>query len=209
MMRGMDRPTRHAPRFASLLLALLAVLTFLPAGCAGLGEVLALRQVDFRFDRISDPAVAGLPISRLTRYEDLSIVDVGRLALAVAAKDVPLDITVHLAGRNPETNQTSARLVKLDWDYLVDDRSIIAGQFAQEVVFPPGETRDLPVGVRFNLVEFFGNDGKVLFDTALVLSGQRTSTKKVSLRLTPTVETSLGPIRYPVPITLDLAANAR
>ncbi len=170
---------------------------------------MALHQVDFRYDRISDPAVAGLPISRLSRYEDLSLVDVGRLALAVAAKDVPLDITVHLAGRNPETNKTSARLVKLDWDYLVDDRSIIAGQFAREVVFPPGETRDLPVGVRLNLLEFFGNDGKALFDTALVLSGQRTSTKKVSLRLTPTVETALGPIRYPVPITLDLTASGR
>jgi hypothetical protein len=187
------------------LLVLVAALVAV-SGCAGLKETLALRQVDFRYDRISDPAIAGLPLSKLTGYEQLSMVDVGRLALAVAAKDVPLDITVHVIGKNPAENNTTARLVRLDWTYLVDNQEILTGQLAQEFAFPPGEPRDMPLGVRFNLVQFFGNDGKVLFDTALVLSGQRTSTKKATLRLAPTIETPLGPIRYPVPITLDLGA---
>ena len=206
----MHRTTRAVSNAGrrSVLGAALAVAALLGVvgGCAGLKETVALRQVDFRYDRITDPAIAGLPLTKLTRYEDLSMVDVGRLALAVAAKDVPLDITVHVAGTNPAENNTTARLVRLDWSYLVDDREIITGQLAQEVAFPAGQSTDLPLGVRFNLVEFFGNDGKVLFDTALVLSGQRTTTRKVALRLTPTVESPLGPIRYPVPITLDLGA---
>lgn len=201
--------TLHTPRIARLLV--FAILSIVAvggiAGCAGLREAIALRQVDFRYDRISNPAIAGLPLTRVMRYEDLSIADVGRLALAIASKDVPLDITVHLEGKNPATNNTTARMMKLDWAYLVDDQSVISGQLAQEYVFPPGEPTDVPVGVRFNLVDLFGNDGRVLFDTALILSGQRTTTKKVALRLTPTIETSLGPIRYPVPITLDLAAR--
>ncbi len=206
----MDRnQKRHSRRIPGLLL--LAILSAAAlggiTGCAGLREAIALRQVDFRYDRISDPAIVGIPLSRLTRYEDLSIVDVGRLALAVASKDVPLDITVHLEGKNPATNNTTARMMRLDWVYLVDEKSIISGQMTQEFAFPPGEVRDVPVGVRFNLVGLFGNDGRVLFDTALILSGQRTTTKKVALRLTPTIDTSLGPIRYPVPITLDLAAG--
>jgi hypothetical protein len=134
-------------------------------------------------------------------------VDVGRLALAIAAKDVPFDLTVHVEGRNPETNKTTARMVKLDWSYLVDEQELFAGRVAQEIVFPPGDPRDLPLDVRFNLVDVFGSDGKAIFDTALVLSGQRTSTKRVTLRLMPTIETSLGPIRYPVPISLDLASR--
>ncbi len=199
----------HAPRAPRLLL--LAILSIVAiggiAGCAGLREAIALRQVDFRYDRISDPAIAGLPLTRVMRYEDLSIVDVGRLALAIASKDVPLDITVHLEGQNPASNNTTARMMRLDWAYFVDDRSVMSGQMAGEYVFPPGEVRDVPIDVRFNLVDLFGNDGRVLFDTAVVLSGQRTTTKRVVLRLTPTIETSLGPIRYPVPITLDLAAR--
>lgn len=197
-----------APACRVSLAALLVLIAALGAvsGCAGLKQTLALRQVDFRYDRISDPAIAGLPLSKLAGYEQLSMVDVGRLALAVAAKDVPLDITVHVMGKNPAENNTTARLVRLDWTYLVDDQEIITGQLAREFTFPPGEPRDMPLGVRFNLIQFFGNDGKVLFDTALVLSGQRTSTKKATLRLAPTIETPLGPIRYPVPITLDLGA---
>ena len=206
MLRDRNRSARRGP--ALLLLAVLSVAALGGiAGCAGLREAIALHQVDFRYDRISDPAIVGISLARLTRYEDLSLVDVGRLALAVASKDVPLDITVHLEGKNPATNNTTARMMKLDWTYLVDDQSIISGQLTREIVFPPGETSDVPVGVRFNLAEFFGSDGKALFDTALILSGQRTTTKRVGLRLTPTIETSLGPIRYPVPITLDLAAR--
>lgn len=206
-MYRMDRVTSNRGRRFALVVALcIAAALGIVGGCAGIKETVALRQVDFRFDRISDPAIVGLPLSKLARYEDLSILDVGRLALAVAAKDVPLDITVHVEGRNPAENNTTARLVRLDWSYLVDDREIIAGTLAQEFSFPPGQPRDLPLGVRFNLVQFFGNDGKVLFDTALVLSGQRTTTRKVALRLTPSIESPLGPIRYPVPITLDLGA---
>ena len=206
----MQRDGNHdSPRAARLLLIAILSIAALGgiAGCAGLKEVIALRQVDFRYDRISNPAIAGLPLSRVMRYEDLSIVDVGRLALAIASKDVPLDITVHLEGPNPATNNTTARMIRLDWADLVDDQSVISGQLAQEYVFPPGEAKDVPVGVRFNLVDLFGSDGRVLFDTALILSGQRTTTKKVALRLTPTIDTALGPIRYPLPITLDLAAR--
>ncbi len=188
-------------------LVLLLMVAASPYGCASVKEFAALRQVDFRFDRISDPEIVGLSLSTLAAYDQLSIVDVGRLALAVAAKDVPLDLTIHVEGRNPASNETTARLVKLDWMYLVDGEEIVSGGMDEEAVFPPGEPRDLPLTVRFNLVDAFGTDGKVLFDTALVLSGQRTSTKKVTLRLEPTVETSLGPIRYPVPITLDLASG--
>ena len=206
MVRDRIRSARRGPSL--LLLAVLSALTLGGvAGCAGLREAIALHQVEFRYDRISDPAVAGLPLSRVMRYEDLSVVDVGRLALAIAAKDVPLDITVHLEGKNPATNNTAARLMRLDWTYLVDDRSIISGQMDKAIVFPAGETSDVPVRVRFNLIEFFGSDGKVLFDTAVVLSGQRTTTKRVAIRLMPTIDTSLGPIRYPVPITIDLAAG--
>lgn len=186
------------------LLVLVAATTL---GCAAVNEMAALRQVDFRFDKVSDPEIAGISLSRLTSYDQLSLVDVGRLAIAIAANDVPLDLTVHLEGKNPETNKTTARMVKLDWSYLVDENELFAGKMVQEVVFPPGDPRDLPLDVRFNLVDVFGSDGKALFDTALVLSGQRTSTKKVTLRLMPTIETALGPIRYPVPLTLDLAAR--
>lgn len=189
-------------RIRLLLLCLPLVL-----GCATARELAALREVQFSFDRISSPRVAGIPLERVTDYGDLSAADLARLGLAVAARDVPLELTVHLAARNPEENNVTARLVAMDWEYLVDDREVVEGKLAQEqqLTFPPGETRDVPLGVMFNLVEAFGGSAQDMLDIALVLSGQKVSSKKRTLRIFPTVETSAGPIRYPVPISLDLS----
>lgn len=177
-------------------------------GCATAKEIIALRQVEFRFDRLSGARVAGIALDRIHSYEDVTPVDLARLAIAVASKDVPLDLTVHVEGRNPETNSTTARLVAMDWAYLVDDREAVSGRLTESFTFVPGEPRDVPIPVTFNLATIFEGDGQTLLNTALALAGQRTSTHKVALRISPTVETSLGPIRYPTPITIDLSTPA-
>jgi len=177
-------------------------------GCATAKEIIALRQVDFRFDRLSGARVAGISLDRIHSYDDVTPVDLARLTIAVASKDVPLDVTVHLSGLNPAANSTTARLVAMDWVYLVDDRDIVSGRLTEAFTFVPGEPRDVPIPVTFNLARAFDGDGAALLNTALALVGQRTSTHKVSLRISPTVDTSLGPIRYPTPITIDLSTPA-
>ena len=178
-------------------------------GCATAKEIIALRQVEFRFDRLSNARVAGITLDRIHSYDDVTPVDLARLAIAVASKDVPLDITVHLVGLNPETNTTTARLVAMDWTYLVDDRDLVSGRLTEPFQFVPGQPRDVPIPVTFNLARAFDGDGAALLNTALALAGQRTSEHKVSLRISPTVDTSVGPIRYPTPITIDLVTPAR
>jgi hypothetical protein len=177
-------------------------------GCATARELAALRQVHFTYDHISSPRVAGIPLERITDTDDLSAADLARVGLAVAARDVPLELTVHLAARNPEENNVTARLLQMDWTYLVDDRKVVEGTLAREqaLTFPPGETRDVPLGVAFNLVEAFGGSSEDLLDVALVLSGQKVSSRKRTLQIVPTIETSAGNIRYPGPINLDLSA---
>jgi len=187
--------------------AWIAVLLSLVVGCAAAKEFVALRQVEFSFDRVSDARVAGIPLAQTRAYEDVSPLDVARLALAIAAKDVPLDLTVHVQGRNPETNTVTARLVALDWSYLVDGQETVAGTLTRSIAFPPGQPTDVPVGVTFNLVRFFGSDGRTLLDVALSLAGQRTTSRKVTLRLVPSIDTDAGRIRYPVPIDLDLSSG--
>jgi len=164
-------------------------------GCATAKEIIALRQVEFRFDRLSNARVAGITLDRIHSYDDVTPVDLARLAIAVASKDVPLDITVHL--------------VAMDWTYLVDDRDLVSGRLTEPFQFVPGQPRDVPIPVTFNLARAFDGDGAALLNTALALAGQRTSEHKVSLRISPTVDTSVGPIRYPTPITIDLVTPAR
>jgi len=177
-------------------------------GCATANEIAALHQVEFRFDRLSAQRVAGIPVDQIHSYADVTPVDLARMAIAVASKDVPLDLTVNLVGTNPATNKTTARLVAMDWAYLVDDRGIISGQLTEPYTFVPGEPRDVLIPVTFNLAKSFDGDGAALLNTALALVGQRTSEHKVSLRISPTVDTPVGPIRYPTPIMIDLATPA-
>ncbi len=187
-----------------LLLSCLALGVVL--GCATAKEILALRQVDFRFVGITDPRVAGIPLQRVHAYSDLSVADLGRLGVAIAGGSVPLDLFVHVEGRNPESNNVTARLVALQWTYLVDDREAASGSLSETYSFPPGEPRDVPLRVTFDLMDLFGDRSRDLIEVALALAGERASTHRTALRLLPTVETPLGPMRYPVPITLDLTS---
>ena len=174
-------------------------------GCASARELAAMRQVEFRFDRISDAQIAGIRLGSLHSANDVSVLDLGRLTLAVASKDVPLDLIVHVTGQNPAANNVTARMIALDWAYFVDERETVSGRLSEPYVFPPGQSTDVPVIVTFNMFSFFGGAGKDLLDTALALAGQRSSSHTVTLRLTPSIDTPAGRIRYPVPITLDLA----
>lgn len=190
----------------SLRVLLLAALT-LACGCAAARELAALHQVEFRFDRISSPRVAGVPLERIRSYGDLSAAEIARLGMAVAAADIPMELTVHVEGRNPETNTVTARLVAMDWSYLVDDREVVAGRLTDPVSFAPGAAQDVPLRVGFNMVSVFDERGRDLVEVALALAGQGTSAHRVAFRIAPTVDTPLGPIRYAVPITFDLSAN--
>lgn len=188
---------------AILLLVLLCV-----TGCAAVRQLAALHQVEFRFDRIADPYVAGIQLSGIHSLDDIGPLDLGRLTLAIASRDVPLDLTVHVVGKNPDTNTVTAKLIGLDWSYIIDGREFVSGQMTEGYEFPPGTPTDLPLRVTFNLVQFFGSDGRTLLNTALALTGQSASTHTMTMRLRPVIETPMGRMQYPTPLDLDLV-NAR
>lgn len=188
-----------------LAVLLLASLT----GCSSINQLAALRSVEFSFGSITDPRVAGVRLSGLRSPDDVSAIDLGRLTLAIASKDVPLDLNVHVIGKNPETNTVTAKLIGLDWSYIVDDREAVRGSLTQGYEFPPGQPTDVPLLVTFNLVDLFNGGGTDLLEIALALSGQRQSTHHVVMRLRPVVDTPLGRMKYPAPIDLDLSSAAK
>ena len=172
------------------------------SGCATLQQVLALRNVDFTVDHISDARLANIDLGRVRSFEDLGFVDAGRLALAVSQRDLPLAFELHLLAENPADNTVDARLVRLDWTLLLQGRETLSGVFADETVLRPGQPTDVPITISLNLVEFFEGNAQDLVELALSLTGQGGAPKEVTLRATPIVDTALGPIRYPRPITI-------
>jgi hypothetical protein len=180
----------------------LALVPVTLGGCATLQQIAALRDVDFSVDRISDLRLAGIELSGVRSYGELGVADAGRLALAVSQRELPMDFRLHLTAENPADNSVDARLVRMDWTLLLQGRETLSGVFAEETLLPRGQPTDVPITISLDLIDFFEGSARDLLDLALNLSGRGGAPTQVTLRATPTVDTALGPIRYPQPITI-------
>jgi hypothetical protein len=178
------------------------VLLSTATGCATLQQFAALRNVDFALDRVSDLRLAGIDLESIRSFDDLSVIDAGRLVLAVSRDELPLDFRLHLLAENPADNDTEARLVRMDWTLLLQERETLSGVFEHETLLPPGQPTDVPLSISMNLLEFFEGSAQDLLELALSLADQGGSTKDLALLATPTIQTPLGPMRYPKPITI-------
>lgn len=179
---------------ASLLLGI--------SGCATLQQIAALRQVAFALDGVANARLAGVEIGRLRNASNLSALDIGRITVAAARRDVPLDFTVNVRATNPSENGTTASLVKLGWTLLLDDKETISGEVDSVVALPPGQPTTIPLRMRLNLAEFVDGPAEDLVNLALSVAGLDADPTRITLRALPTVDTPIGPIRYPMPITI-------
>jgi hypothetical protein len=192
------------------ILSILAICLLLPA-CQTLQQIANLRLVDFDMDRVSGARLAGVNIDRFQNYNDLSAADLLRLGSVLASGDLPLEFTLHLNAENPESNSVDAQMVRMDWTLFLEDKETVSGVFDERILLPPGVVTDVPIFIRLDLVDFFDENLANLVDLALAVSGQGGESQNVKIRVQPTIDTPLGPIRYPQPITIisqDVGANA-
>jgi len=194
--------SRNVSRAGAWSAFLAAGLLLTLSGCATFQEMMALRNVEFSLDRLSGVELAGIELDRIRSFEDLGYADAARLTLAVTRNELPLTFRLHLLAENPAENSTTARMVGMDWTLLLQGRETLSGVFDGDVSLPPGEPTDVPIVMSLDLLEFFDGNAQDLLELALSLTGQGGSPKEVSLRATPTVNTPLGPMRYPQPITI-------
>lgn len=182
----------------------MAPLLLLPllSGCATLQQLGALQNVDFDLRGVSNVRLAGIDFSRVRSFSDLSFSDAAALASAVSNRDLPLDLQLDVVAVNPSDNYADARLVEMAWTLFLEDRETVSGMVDREVLLPRGEPTDVPVRVELNLVEFYEGNARDLFELARSLAGAGGEPKEVMVEVLPTVQTSLGPIRYPEPLRL-------
>jgi hypothetical protein len=195
------------PRASRCLVPLALIVLITIPGCTALQELAALRTVTFAFAGVSDVRLAGIRIGAGASYTSLSLSDVSRLGVAIVAKEVPIELVAHVGARNPAENKVSARVVELGWSLFIEDRHTLDGTLGAPVAIAPGQTADVPLAVRFDLLQLGSVGARDLFDLALAISGQGTLRKDLRLELIPTIETSLGPIRYPSPVVVHRAAT--
>ena len=184
-------------RQLGLMLALCA-----GAACATLQQIAALRQVRFDLAGVRNGRLAGVDLSRVRSYTDLHTVDIGRIALAVARKDLPLNFTVDISALNPPENQVTARMVRMAWTLLLNDKETISGVVDTALTLPPGTAVGIPMVMRLNLYQFFDGPAQSMVDLAASIAGVSGSPTRIAIRAVPTIDTPIGPIQYPSPITI-------
>jgi hypothetical protein len=172
------------------------------AGCASLQQLIALRQVDFSLGGVGNGRLAGVDLSRISSYRNLTAVDLGRITLALAQNDLPFEFQVDVRAENPVDNKVTARLIRLAWSLYLNDKETISGTLDTTFSLPPGAPVTIPMQMRLNLLQFFNGPAQSLVDLAASIAGLSKDSTKVSLRAVPTVDTPLGPISYPTPITI-------
>jgi hypothetical protein len=171
------------------------------ASCQTLREVSSLKDVRFRIDRTTNAQLSGIDLSSVESYDDLRGADVARLASSLAQGRLPLSFTLMVEAENPESNTVPARLTKMDWTLLLEETETINGTFDREVRLAPGAPTEVPVHVELDLVRFFGENLQQLVSLATAVAGEGPPTN-VQLRVQPTINTALGPMKYPEPITV-------
>jgi hypothetical protein len=188
------------------MLAALAVVVCLP-GCATLQEIAALRSVGFSLAGATGGTLAGVSIDSARTFNELSALDIGRVAAAVARGELPLEANLLVRAANPADN-AQARLVGFDWTLFLDGQETVSGALNQEFVLPPGQPVNVPVRVRVDLLDFFDRQLEQVVNLALAVAGQG-DPQRVRLEATPSIQTPLGPIRYPAPIPIEYEVARR
>ncbi len=179
-----------------------AALLALPLACATVRGVLALRQVSFDLDRAADVRLAGVRLDDVRSFNNLDIRDGARLAAAVARGEVPLSFNLWVRGENPADNRVTARLVRMSWTLFLNGRETVSGSIDTAYVFAPGAPTTFAVPIELELLRFFRHNARDAFELARGLTGAGGAATDIQLRAVLVLDTPLGPIRYPEPITI-------
>lgn len=172
------------------------------AACASLQQLATLRQVAFSLAGVQQGRLAGVDLSRVTDYAKLSVLDIGKITVAVARKDLPLEFQLAVRAENPAENKVTARMVRLAWSLHLDQKETISGVVDTAIVIPPGQPTLIPMRLRLNLIQFFDGPAQDLVNLATALAGLNADPTRISLKAVPTIDTPVGPISYPNPVTI-------
>ncbi len=170
--------------------------------CTSLQQLAALRQVGFALAGVTGGRLAGVDIGKIATGTRLSVLDYGRLTVALARQDVPLDFLVNVEALNPAENKVTAKMIRLGWALYLNEKETIHGVVDTVVVMEPGKPVIMPMRMRINLVQFFNGPAQDLVDLAAAVAGLNPDPTKISIKASPTIETPLGPLSYPNPITI-------
>ena len=185
--------TKHKQIALLFLVALIGSLQ----SCSFLKEVSTLGKCEFKMGTLEKPMIAGIDVSNISSFSDLSFLDVGIIGAAILKGELPLSFTLNVEARNP--NPLSAALNKLEYMAYIDDVEIAAGALDQRVeIAPNGGVTNIPLRLTTDLVRILNKDSRsALFNFGLNLADASSKPTRVTLKVKPTIMVGVVELQYP------------
>lgn len=190
--------------YKPFLAIMLVSFAFFNLGCSGvLDAITNIQRLQFKLDKVTGMKVANVPLSNFSSISNIGVLDAANLLAAFTQGRLPVDFTLNVLAKNPNdgtggTKQTSAVIENMAWRLFIDSKETINGNVGNVSVPGVGQTTNIPIGISFDLLQFFSsgqyND---LINLALALGGRNGSSSRITLKVKPTVRTVIGPITYP------------
>ena len=181
---------------------LIILLLFVSVSCKTLMSYTNILKCDFRMESLKNPKVAGIDVTRIKGFSDLSFIQAGKITASYLSGNIPLNFTLNLEGKNPNT--TVARIAQFDWILKIDDVQISTGTNGNEYAIAANDgTVIMPLKISVNLLDIINNETKdALLNFGLNLADASGRPTRVSVQIKPTVYVSSVPITYPGYLTL-------
>ncbi len=180
------------------------IVAFIFTGCGVVKELTNLSRLQFRLAGVESVTLGGISFNNKSTVRDLSSLDVLKLSTSFIRRDIPIEFVLNVEVRNPNAGnsvlaKSDFKITSFPWRLLLDGRQAVQGNISSPVSIPGNKGISyIPVGVKFNLVDFIKNKGyESLINLALNLARQKSTPTQLELFAKPVVDTPLGKINYP------------
>lgn len=165
-----------------------------------------LLNCSFRMKTVENLSLAGINIQQLTSLSGLSVGNIAQLTSAVAGSSLPLQFTLNLEGKNP--NSSSAGLAGFDYILLIDNIEMTKGVINRKINIPAGKTSLIPMQMNIDLKKVLtGKSADALLNFAMNLAGTGNKPSRFSMKIKPTIKIGDYPLQYPDYLTIGTEFN--
>ncbi|MEI6694875.1 MAG: LEA type 2 family protein [Bacteroidota bacterium] len=184
-----------------ILLSLVVILS----SCDVLKEASSLynfTKCDFRLNNVENVRLAGVNVQKAQKLSDLSLFDAAKLTAAVATHHFPLDVTLNIEVKNPNTQK--ATMNGMEWILLIDDIEMTRGKLDQRIeVMPNNQSTIMPLTLSVDLDKVLtGKSADAIINFGLNLSGNGNKPTRIALRAKPSILIGSITVPYPDYITI-------
>ena len=156
-----------------------------------------LTKCDFRLESVQHLNLAGVNVQNVKKVSDLNMLDAANLAAAISSQKFPLDLTLNIEAKNPNT--AAAGMSQIDWILLIDDIEMTRGILDQQITIPENNgTAIIPMNMHIDLQQALsGKSAEAVINFGMNLAGAGNKPTRFTLQMKPTITVGGFPIAYP------------